>query len=48
VQRLRQRGPEVPVVLGTPQISAGIALDGLVEVGELKRVARQRPFRRPL
>ena len=41
VQRLRQRGPEVPVVEGAAQVGAGVALDRMVEVGELERVAQE-------
>ena len=39
VQRFRQQGPPVPVVGGAAQVGAWVALDHLVEVGELARVA---------
>ena len=39
VQRLRQQGPPVPVVGGAAQVGARVALDHLVEVGELARIA---------
>ena len=45
VQRFGQRGPEVPVVLRAAQVGARVALDGVVEVGELERVA-QEEYRR--
>ena len=45
MQRLRQRGPEVPVVAGAAQVGAGIALDGVVEVGELERIAQEEDRR---
>ena len=41
VQRLGQVGPEVPVVLGAAQVRARVALDRVVEVGELQRVAEE-------
>ena len=45
VQRLGQRGPEVPVVLGAAQVGAGISLDGVVEVGEFERIAQEEDRR---
>ena len=33
--------PEVPVVLGAAQVGARVALDGVVQVGELQRVAEE-------
>ena len=45
VQRLGQQGPEIPVVGGRTQIGAWVALDRLVEVRELARVA-QEEYRR--
>lgn len=42
VQRFRQRGPEVPVALRAAQVGARIALDGVVEVGELERIAQEK------
>ena len=41
VQCLRQRSPEVPVVPGAAQIGARVAFDGVVEVGELQRIAQE-------
>jgi len=34
MQRLGQRGPEVPVVLRAPQVRAGIALHRAIEAGK--------------
>ena len=42
VQGLRQRGPEVPVVAGAAHVGIGVALDGMVEVWELERVAKEK------
>ena len=41
VQCFGQRGPEVPVVLRAAQVGARVALDRVVEVGELERVAHE-------
>ena len=41
VQRLGQQRPEVPVVVGAAHAGARIALDGVVEVGELQRIAEE-------
>ena len=41
VQRFGQRGPEVPVVLRAAQVGARVALDRVVEVGELERIAQE-------
>ncbi|OQB99613.1 MAG: hypothetical protein BWX80_03632 [Candidatus Hydrogenedentes bacterium ADurb.Bin101] len=41
VQRLGQGGPEIPVVQGAAQVGARVALDGVIEVGELQRVAQE-------
>ena len=41
VQRLGQRAPEVPVVFGAAQVGARVALDGMVQVRELERVAHE-------
>ena len=41
VQRLGQRGPEVPVVAGAAHVGAGVPLDSVVEVGELERIAQE-------
>src|SRR5580704_12950516 len=38
MQRLRKHRPKVPVVLRASYAGAGIALDGMVEIGEAKRV----------
>jgi hypothetical protein len=41
VQGLGQRGPEIPVVLRAAHVGARVALDGMVQVGELERVAQE-------
>ncbi len=41
VQRLGQRAPEVPVVQGAAHVGARVALHGMVQVGELQRVAQE-------
>ena len=41
MQRLRQRGPEVPVVLRRTHVGARVALHRVVEVGELERIAQE-------
>ena len=41
VQGFGQRGPEIPVVLGAAHVGARVALDRVVEVGELQRVAQE-------
>ncbi len=41
VQRLRQQRPEIPVAVGAAQVGARVALDGVIEVGELERVAQE-------
>ena len=41
VQRLRQQGPEIPVALCAAQMGARVALDRVVEVGELERIAQE-------
>ncbi len=41
VQRLGQRGPEVPVVLRAAQVGARVTLHRMVEVRELERVAQE-------
>jgi len=45
VQSLGQGGPEVPVVLGAAQIGARVALDRVVQVRELERVAQEEDRR---
>ena len=45
VQRLGQRGPEVPVVARAAQVGARVALHGVVEVRELERVAQEEDRR---
>ena len=42
VQRLRQRSPEVPVVLGAAQVGSGIAFDRMVEVGKFEGSRRKK------
>src|SRR5690625_1383631 len=42
MQGFGQQGPEVPVVAGAAQVGARITLDGLVQVGELARVAYKK------
>src|ERR1700677_148292 len=34
MERLRKKGPEVPVILSAPKAGAGVALDSVVEVRE--------------
>ena len=41
VQRFRERGAEVPLILGTSHIGAGVSLDSMVEVRKLERVAQE-------
>ena len=41
VQRLGQRGPEVPVIARAAQVRARIALHGVVQVRELERIAQE-------
>src|ERR1700722_14268384 len=45
MQRLRKHRPKVPVVLRAAYACAGIALDGMVEIGEAKRVAEEKDRR---
>ena len=45
VQCLRQRRPEVPVVESAPEIGARVALDRVVEVGELEGIAQEEDRR---
>ncbi|OPZ22829.1 MAG: hypothetical protein BWZ10_00217 [candidate division BRC1 bacterium ADurb.BinA364] len=42
VQRFGQRGPEVPVVARAAQIGLWIALHGVVQIGELERIAQEK------
>ncbi|MPN01697.1 hypothetical protein SDC9_148908 [bioreactor metagenome] len=42
VQGFRQRGPEIPVVAGRAHVGARVALDGVVEVRELERIAQEK------
>src|SRR3990172_6770723 len=42
VQCLGKGSPEVPVVAGAAQVRAGIALHGVVEVGELQGIAQEK------
>src|SRR5690606_23749548 len=41
VQCLRKGSPEVPVVLGTSQIGAGVAFNGVVQVGEAQGIFKK-------
>jgi len=41
VERLGQGCKEIPLVLMAPHVSAGVPFDGVVEVGELERVAHE-------
>ena len=41
MQRLRQRGPEIPVVERAAQVGARVALDRVIEVWELQRIAQE-------
>jgi len=45
VQGLGQRAPEVPVVQGAAQVRAGVALDGVVQIGELQGVTQEKDGR---
>ena len=42
VQRFRQQGPEIPVVVRAAQIRFRIALDGVVQVWKFQRVAHEK------
>ena len=42
VQGLGQRGPEVPVVQSAAQVGAGVAFDGMIQVGKFQRVAQEK------
>src|ERR1700681_2452989 len=44
MQRLWKKSPEVPVVLSAPQTCAGVALDGVVQVREAKRIAEEKDW----
>ena len=41
VQCFRKRSPEIPVVFGTSHVGARVTFDGMVEVGEFKRVTQE-------
>ncbi|MCY1199042.1 hypothetical protein D9M72_104360 [compost metagenome] len=45
VQRFGQAGPEVPVVLGASQAGTRVALHGVVQIGELERIAEEEHWR---
>jgi len=45
VQCLGQGSPEVPVVAGAAQVGTGVALDSVVEVGELEGIAQEEDGR---
>jgi hypothetical protein len=56
MERLWKKRPEVRIILSAPKTGAGIALDGVVEVREAKRIAKEKdrsivsdnvPFFRP-
>jgi hypothetical protein len=42
MDRLGKESPEVPVILGAPQAGAGVALNGVVEVGEAQRIRKKK------
>src|ERR1700694_2202755 len=44
MQRLWKQSPEVPVVLSAPKTSAGVALDGVVQVREAKRITEEKDW----
>src|SRR5260370_20653215 len=44
MQRLWKKGPEVPVVLSAPKTGTGVALDGVVQVREAKRIAEEKDW----
>src|ERR1700726_3431409 len=41
---LWKKGPEVPVILSAPKAGAGVALDGVVEVGEAERIPEEKDW----
>jgi hypothetical protein len=45
MQRFRQQGPEVPVVVGAAHVGLGIALHRMVQVRELQRIAQEEDRR---
>ena len=45
VQGLGQQGPEVPVVRGAVHVGARVALDHMVQVGELERITQEKDRR---
>src|ERR1700681_2640497 len=44
MQRLWKKSPEVPVVLSAPKTGARVALDGVVQVREAKRIAEEKDW----
>src|ERR1700692_4142334 len=44
MQRLWKKRPEVPVILSAPKTGAGVALDGVVQVGEAQRIAEEKDW----
>src|SRR5690606_15782192 len=42
VQCLGEQCPEVPVVVGTPKVGLRVAFNGVVQIGELHRVAEEK------
>src|ERR1700748_806505 len=41
VQRLREQGPEIPVVIRAAQSSARVALDSMIQVRKFQRVTEE-------
>ena len=41
-RRLWKKSPEVPVILSAAKTGARVALDGVVEVGEARRIAEEK------
>src|SRR6202043_746054 len=39
-----KKSPEVPVILSAPKTGAGVALDGVVEVGEAERIPEEKDW----
>ncbi len=45
MQRLRQEGPEVPVVVSAAHAGARVAFDGMIQIREAQRVAKEEDWR---
>jgi len=45
VQRFGERGPEIPVIESAPQVGAGVAFHGVVQVRKLERVTQEEDRR---